>query len=414
MIDTLEKTNVFTKSIEEASYELWDKFEKLRAPFLELLNKTSFPTTRDEYWKYTRTTKISKSSFNFPKKGNSIDVEIPVNAYVIYLNNGLLDEFSVIESELLSIKSFETITPDQIAKYFGHEQDNERNIFNLLNSAYFSSGLFIEVKKELDKPVYIVNQLNGENIFAQPRKIIVGNKFSKATIIEHTVSNNCNNVLSNNVTEVFVGENSNINYTSIQNEGSGVFHLDNIQAHQDKDSIFTNHTYSFQGDWIRNNINTWVNGENCETNMFGAYNAKNKQLIDNHTTLDHRVANCLSNELYKGTASDKATVTFNGKVFVRKDAQKINAFQSNNNILLSDDATINSKPELEIYADDVKCSHGSTTGQLDEEALFYLRSRGLSEASANNMLVGAFVGEVIEHVEIPELRDYIKSLYGLE
>lgn len=414
MIDTLEKTKVFTKSIEATAYSLWDKFKQLRSPFLEQLNTTNFPTTKDEYWKYTRTTKIARSSFNFPTKGDKINVDIPVDAYVIHLNNGLLDQFSAIDNDYLSIQSFENIEESILNKYFGFEQDNDRNIFNLLNSAYFTCGLFIEIKKELDKPIYIVNQLSGTSFFAQPRKIILGKAFAKATIIEHTISQNCESVLLNGVTEVFLKDNSNINYLSIQNEQEGVYHVDNVQAHQDKNTTFSNHTYSFSGDWIRNNINVWVNGQNCETNMFGAYNAKNKQTIDNHTTLDHRVANCLSNELYKGTASDKSTVTFNGKVFVRKDAQKINAFQSNNNILLSDDATINSKPELEIYADDVKCSHGSTTGQLDEEALFYLRSRGLSEASANNMLVGAFVGEVIENVEIPELRAYIKSLYGLE
>ena len=152
-----------------------------------------------------------------------------------------------------------------------------------------------------------------------------------------------------------------------------------------------------------------MDGSNCETFMNGAYTLKGKSHCDNHTTVDHKVAHCYSKELYKGVIDGRATNVFNGKVFVRKDAQKINAFQSNANILLSETGTVNSKPELEIYADDVKCSHGSTTGQLDDEAVFYLRSRGLSEKSAKELLVKAFLGEVLEEVENEEVSSYVEE-----
>jgi Fe-S cluster assembly protein SufD len=164
------------------------------------------------------------------------------------------------------------------------------------------------------------------------------------------------------------------------------------------------------GGLVRNNLNIEVKGQNCCTNLNGAYILKGSQHVDNHTTVDHIAANCESHELYKGVVNDKSTAVFNGKVFVRKDAQKINAFQSNANVLLSDDSTVNSKPELEIYADDVKCSHGSTTGQLDEEAVFYLRARGLSEMSARKLMISAFINDVIEKVENEEVKEFVFNI----
>ena len=160
---------------------------------------------------------------------------------------------------------------------------------------------------------------------------------------------------------------------------------------------------------VRNNLNIDVKGENCTTNLNGVYQLKGNQHVDNHTVVDHLVPNCESNELYKGIIDEKSTAVFNGKVFVRRNAQKINAFQSNGNVLLSDDATVNSKPELEIYADDVKCSHGSTTGQLDEEAVFYLRARGLSEKSARKLIVSAFINDVIEKINNEEVVHYVQQ-----
>ena len=196
----------------------------------------------------------------------------------------------------------------------------------------------------------------------------------------------------------------------LQYEEETTNHINSEYVNQAKDSTFTLNTITLNGGLVRNNIHVNVNGQNCTTNMNGAYLLKGKQHVDNHTTVDHIAANCNSNELYKGVIDEKATAVFNGKVFVRKDAQKINAFQSNANVLLSDDANVNSKPELEIYADDVKCSHGSTTGQLDEEAVFYLRARGLSEKSARKLMVSAFIGEVLEHLENDSVVSYIERL----
>ena len=182
------------------------------------------------------------------------------------------------------------------------------------------------------------------------------------------------------------------------------------QIAQAKDSTFTINTLTLNGTLVRNNLNIEVNGVNCNTHLNGAYLLKENQHVDNHTMVDHKAPHCESNELYKGVIDDKATAVFNGKVFVRKDSQKINAFQSNGNVLLSDNATVNSKPELEIYADDVKCSHGSTTGQLDEEAVFYLRARGISERSARHLMVSAFIVDVLEKIENQQVLDFTHKI----
>ena len=193
----------------------------------------------------------------------------------------------------------------------------------------------------------------------------------------------------------------------MQSEPGADFHFSREVVKQHKDSNMTINTLTLNGNFVRNDVGISVAGQNAESNLNGAYILRNNQLVDHHTVVDHLVANCQSNELYKGVLYDKSTAVFNGKVFVRQDAQKINAFQSNGNVLMSDDATVNSKPELEIYADDVKCSHGSTTGQLDEEAIYYLRARGLSEKSAKELLVSAFIADVLNKIENKEVIDYV-------
>jgi Fe-S cluster assembly protein SufD len=204
----------------------------------------------------------------------------------------------------------------------------------------------------------------------------------------------------------------------IQYESAGNFHVSTEQVAQEKNSNFSINTITLNGTLVRNNLNIEVDGPNCETHLNGVYLLKENQHVDNHTVVDHKAPQCESHELYKGVIDDKATAVFNGKVFVRKDSQKINAFQSNANVLLSDDASVNSKPELEIYADDVKCSHGSTTGQLNEEAVFYLRARGISEKSARHLMVSAFIEDVISKIENEEVTNFthsiIKEQFGWE
>ena len=261
----------------------------------------------------------------------------------------------------------------------------------------------------IEKPIHIINITNSDNLISNTRTIVKAHDNSSVKIIESFVNLQGKESFTNNVSEFFLNPNSNVEYNKIQNKEGDSYQISTEQVYQRKDSNFTINTMTLQGTLVRNNLNIEVHGQGCETNLNGIYLGKEKNHTDNHTIVDHKEPNCNSNEVYKGILDDSSVGVFNGKVFVRQDAQKTNAFQQNNNILLTDDAVINSKPELEIYADDVKCSHGSTIGQLDDEAIFYLQARGVGKRSAINMMITAFVKDALDRVSIPALKDYIDT-----
>jgi Fe-S cluster assembly protein SufD len=376
--------------------------ESLRQQAQTVLEQTPFPTTRSEAWKYTRVAKIRSGQFE-------------IKPVTLNVNHHVIDEKAVsvvfVNGHFAPQLSSETY-PDGMKVLALSEMDEpERSmlgsglpiageIFNAFNTAYATDGVYIHVsaKMQIKTPIEVTHITTGSNVLSHVRNVIVCEAFAKAEIVQQFVSENANGCFTNAVTEISVGTNASLTIEKLQHENDSCFHIATEQVEQAKDSHFTINTITLNGGLVRNNLNILVNGQNCDTNLNGAYILKDNQHVDNHTVVDHKVAHCLSNELYKGVIDGKATAVFNGKVFVRKDAQKINAFQSNGNVLLSDDATVNSKPELEIYADDVKCSHGSTTGQLDEEAVFYLRARGISEKGARQLMVGAFVGEVFAKI----------------
>ncbi|MEN8786581.1 MAG: Fe-S cluster assembly protein SufD [Flavobacteriales bacterium] len=418
---TTNKVEEFVSHIAENNLAVWNELKSIRQSGLEAIKSLEFPTTRDEYWKYSRTTKITKNYYHFSQldsiKGDLSKVKIEgLDTYEIVMVNGFFNAelSSLPKNDIIEIKSFEECTTEELTSYFSQNLDTITNFFSALNTAYFSEGIMIVAKGVCDKPVHVIHYSEGNNVISQPRNLFITEKNAELSIIKSSINKNTENYFYNSVIEFFIGENSHMNYYVIQNYEEGMNVISTNVATQEKNSNFSAYNYTLKGDWIRNNTNIFVKGENCESNLYGAYQPKGKQHIDNHTIMDHIMPNCESNEHYKGTVDDKATGVFNGKVFVREDAQKINAFQSNNNILLSDDATMNSKPELEIYADDVKCSHGSTSGQLDEEAVFYLQSRGLSKESATALLIGAFLGEVVEKIKLPELKDKVLEMYGME
>jgi len=288
----------------------------------------------------------------------------------------------------------------------------ENDVFNSLNTKYASDGLYVKIedKTVINTPIQFIHILSGEQNVATTRNFIHCGKFAQANIIQGYFTLNASSSFNNVVTEIIIEENAHLTIDKIQNESEGNFQIATEQVIQKKDSTFTINTLTLNGTFVRNNLNIEVIGKNCTTILNGAYVLKENQHVDNHTVVDHLAPHCESHELYKGVIDDKATAVFNGKVFVRKDSQKINAFQSNGNVLLSDNATVNSKPELEIYADDVKCSHGSTIGQLDEEAVFYLRTRGISEKAARKLMVAAFIGDVLEKIENKDVLDFTHSI----
>ena len=400
-------------TISEKIQSFIEKFEAPNSNFqkkaLARLEEQDFPTTRDEYWKYTRLGKITNNSFkryNDPDRLN-LTKYIISNDYIVVVNGFIredLSQYSKLDWEI------DFLSSDRMAE---NEQFNQvpNDIFTNINSAYFEKVQSISIgeKKINEGPLQIIYVTRGENVIANNRLFIYAGKSSESEIIETFVSYDADNCFTNQVTEVVVEENAKLTINKTQIESASNLHISTEQIQQEKNSHFVLNTVTLSGRLVRNNINIAVKGENCETHMNGAIITKDDQHIDNHTFVDHQVSNCFSNENYKYVLDGKSTGVFNGKVIVRKDAQKINAYQNNGNILLSEQATINSKPELEIYADDVKCSHGSTTGQLDEEALFYLQTRGISKKNAKTILVGAFIGEIIEEIDNPDLIELINN-----
>jgi Fe-S cluster assembly protein SufD len=385
--------------------------ETLKSNASSVLETIQFPTTRTEAWKYTRLGKISNKKFNI-QKGIVTDIskfEISKEATTIVFVNGFIDS-SLSSKEIPTGVEFKSIANSTFD--FGKKVKLENEIFNSLNTRFATDGFYIHIKSKtvLEKPLQVIHILTGEHTVANLRNVIICEKNSQAEIIQGFFTENAKESFTNVVTEIFVEENAHLTLNKIQYEDESCYQIATEQVDQHKNSTFKINTITLNGALVRNNLNIEVNGENCSTHLNGAYLLKGNQHVDNHTLVDHKVAHCESHELYKGVVNDKATAVFNGKVFVRKDAQKINAFQSNANVLLSDDSSVNSKPELEIYADDVKCSHGSTTGQLDEEAVFYLRARGLSEKTARKLMISAFINDVIEKIENEEVNTFVIQL----
>jgi Fe-S cluster assembly protein SufD len=283
-----------------------------------------------------------------------------------------------------------------------------------LNTALGLDGVFIHVAAGtvIDKAVQILQISSvGEQVVMNSRNLLVVEKNAQLTFVEHFVSNaTSSKSFHNTLSEVVVEDDAIVSHYKIQEEEGHAMQVNTCQVQQGKKSVYNNYTFTFGGEMVRNNLNIVLENSYTETHLFGLYIAGKDQLVDNHTLVDHRMPNCESNELYKGIAKDNATATFNGKIFVRKDAQKTNAFQSNKNILLGDEATINTKPQLEIYADDVKCSHGTSTGKIDQEALFYLRSRGIGVPAAQQLLMHAFAEEVVDAIKHESIKTYVENL----
>jgi len=388
--------------------------EELKTKSSSILDGIQMPTTRTEAWKYTRLGKINNKKFTV-RKGNVSDISafiIAKDVYTLVFVNGFLNSTlssGTLPEGIICQSINEAKSDSSFAKYIGKNLRLEEEVFNSLNTLNSADGVFIHVgsKVILDKPLQILHILSETNTISNVRNLIVCEKNSEAKIIQGYFSENATDSFTNVVTEVFVEENAHLTIDKIQYENDSCYQVATEQVQQEKNSTFTINTVTLNGAIVRNNLNIEVVGQNCLTNLNGTYLLKGNQHVDNHTIVDHKAPNCESHELYKGVVNDQSTAVFNGKVFVRKDAQKINAFQSNANVLLSDESTVNSKPELEIYADDVKCSHGSTTGQLDEEAVFYLRARGLSEKSARKLMIGAFVNDVLKKIENEEVKTFI-------
>lgn len=396
-----------TNNLELSPYVTKELAEKAQ----QAIQTLAWPTTRMEHWKYTRVSKLQKLAFHAdkPEIHNLHRYQIQEGIPTYFFVNGHFvealnqDKLQDIDVRVLS----------QADAQLAHSELNvSEQIFEAINTAFLADGVQINVAKKAEKrALQIIHILAGDTSISNFKTEVILGDFAEFNLIQGFYSEDeAVNCFANISNEFSLGVNSKLQVDKVQLENEACFHINSELVNQAKDSHFRINTITLNGGLVRNNLNIRVNGENCTTDLYGAYVLNGKQHVDNHTVVDHKVANCLSNELYKGVIDDSATAVFNGKVFVRQDAQKINAFQSNGNVLLSDNASVNSKPELEIYADDVKCSHGSTTGQLDDEAIFYLEARGISKEKARALLVSAFIGEVLEHIENEAVLNHVHHL----
>ena len=399
-------------------------FHKTRQQAIEQFKKLDFPTLKHEEWKYTNVKKIVTADFSF--EGASAFGKDQLNQHLIagleadflvFVNGVYNEELSSIEKNenlaIANLKDAYAEYAEDIDAHFGKYATIGDNAFTALSTAFAQDGAFVKVKrnKVIERPLVLLYVLDAQatNVAIQPRNLILVGENAQFTLIEQFVTLGEAQTLSNVVSELFVEKSAHVDHYNLQNDSIG-FHVGTTQVHQEAKSHYANTTITLGGDLIRNNLNIEMHGEYVESYMNGLFMLNGKSHVDNHTMVDHKLPNCYSNELYKGILDDFSTGVFNGKIFVREDAQKTNAFQQNNNILLSDKATIDTKPQLEIWADDVKCSHGATIGALDEEPLFYLRSRGISEDKARSLLMFAFAGDLLDRIKVESLRNHVEKM----
>lgn len=400
-------------------------FIKLRERASERLSTQDFPTNKQEDWKYTSIREISKKEFRPQSPVNLSVIELKehlipnLNAILLVFVNGFYQEkLSKIPEELqegLEVMNLNEAKKEKLAlvePHMGVIANNPDLFFANVNAAYSQDGGFVYVSKnvEVELPIHILHLTEGEEVSSQPRNLIVAEKNAKVNVVTSYETLDSANSFTNAVTEISVAEGANVCLDKIQNEHDQAYNISFEQAVVAKSGTFTINTLPVGGKIIRNNLNIEISGPGAEANLYGVVCINGEMHVDNQTYVDHAAPNCDSNELYKCVVNDNATNVFNGKIMVRKIAQKTNAFQSNANILQSENAKTNAKPQLEIYADDVKCSHGCTIGQFDDEALFYLRARGIKESTAKKVLLEAFAGEALDKISLAPVKEYVEVL----
>ncbi|NRD18747.1 Fe-S cluster assembly protein SufD [Winogradskyella eckloniae] len=410
----------------EDTVDVHSSIHDIRTEAIKTFETEGFPTKKLENWKYTSLNSVLKHDYSvFPKNENALEFKDikkyfihEIDAYKIifidgkyssHLSQTTHDGLDVcLMSAALTKPKYKVI----IDNYFNKIASKDG--LSSLNTAFSYEGAYINIPKNkvVDKPIQIIHFSTGNEaaVMLQPRNLIVVNENAHVQIIERHQSLTDNPVLTNSVTEIFTNKRAIVDYYKIQNDKQSASLIDNTYVNQKQESLAKVHTFSFGGKLTRNNLNFYQNGERLDSTMKGITIIGDKQHVDHNTLVHHIEPNCESHQDYKGIFDDNATGVFNGKVVVEKLAQKTNAFQANNNVLLSDKATINTKPQLEIFADDVKCSHGCTIGQLDESAMFYLRSRGIPEKEAKALLMFAFSNTVLDSVKIPELKNRVTKI----
>ncbi len=398
---------------------------RLRA--FEDFTRMGIPTKKNENYRYTDLMTYLQGDYSYDLAPAKLNVkledlfrcDIPeLDTYYILVLNGFYYNQNHIynlppETIIDSFAAASVKYPEQVNKHYAKYADTSLDSLAALNTLFAQDGIFIYIPKNvvIDKPIQIINigfSLN--NLRVTRRNLIVAEEGSSASFLvcDHTLCKQ--SFITNSLTEIYCGKNSHLEYVRMQNVNSNSSQISNIFVQQETDSSFTSNTITLHGGLIRNNIFAKLDGEGASNNSYGIFFSDDQQHIGTFTHIHHAKPGCKSDQLYKGILDNKATGAFNGKILVDKYAVKTNAYQRNNNILLSKESRMNTKPQLEIYNDDVKCSHGATVGQLDENAMFYLRSRGIGQKEARHLMMFAFANEVIEKISLPPLKERMNEM----
>lgn len=394
----------------------------------DTFKKMGLPTLKNEEWKYTGISNLFTRNFSVSVSNDTVDETIIWKSaipgtedfnHLVFINGKYSEQYSQVESSdkivicpLTSAANGEY--RDDVQEHFGKSREFITDGIHALNTSFMDGSVFIKVKKGARdlKPVYFHHLFDTteNHLLASPRSLFVVEEDAGVQIIESYHTEGAMDSFSNEVMEIVAKENAHVEVYKIQNDGPNANHAGTTHIRQIGKCYVHTVTVSLDGGMIRNNTDIIMEKAGNEAHMYGLYFLKGHTHVDNHTLVDNTKPNCFSNELYKGIIDDYATGVFSGKIYVRPDAQKINAYQSNKNILLSDHGSINTKPQLEIFADDVKCSHGCTVGRLDEEALYYLRARGIHKELAKAMLLKAFAEEIVMQIKIDPVKNYVEGL----
>ncbi|MEE9446687.1 MAG: Fe-S cluster assembly protein SufD [Arenicellales bacterium] len=422
-------TTLIEKFIQDAPAQIagtgWLK--DARSAGVARFNEVGIPTTKDEDWKYTNLRALASKQFDLAEP--NVPVALPdamsgllaendaVHRMVFIggvFNDALSDDLGHDLDEGITIKPMQLAleeNTESLQQAMLQVMPEQANAFAALNTGLFRDGVYIHLDEHcvLTKPLELIFINSGELTLSMPRNLIVLADGARAKVIERQVSNDDCTALSNSATEIILGENSYLDYNLIQQQGKKATHIGGTWVSQAAGSQFFTRTITLGGQMVRNELKVSLNGEGAHADCLGLYYGRQRQHIDNHTTIRHAAPNCTSREIYKGILDDRARGVFHGRVLVEQDAQLTAAEQQNKNLLLSRDAEVDTKPQLEIYADDVKCSHGATVGELDKKQLFYLQTRGIGLQEAKELLTFAFAAEILEEIELESLREDLKA-----
>ena len=402
--------------------------ERVRRAAIARFEALGFPTPKNEDWHFTSVAQIAEAEFRALRV---VDHDVTRDELVpfafgatdwptmVFVNGRFAPELSSLDSipegvRVLDLRRALAEEPAFLEAHLTQHAGFEENAFTALNTALFWEGAVVHVAKDADiaAPIHLLHVIdaNGAKGVSHPRVLVVAERQSRATVIESHVALTDANYFTNAVTEIVVGEGATLRHYKLQREGARAFHVGTIEAHQARDSHFVSFSLAIGAALSRTNVYTILEGEGCGATLNGLYMLDGEQHGDHQTRIEHVAPNCFSREVYKGVLDGRSHGVFNGKVYVHPEAQKTDGKQSNNNLLLSDGARIDTKPQLEIFADDVKCTHGATVGRIDATALFYMKSRGLNPELARQLLTYAFAADVLEQIEVEEVKEELERM----